>query len=230
MTSRPTSLTPLTWIELVVPDVDQVEGHYRDQFGWTAVRVGDRPRRYGWLAGSRIIAGARVPDPVAPTPPAWLPYVGCPDVPAMVARAVDAGAGVVMPPGRVSSGLTVAVVTGPCGEPLGLTSTGRPAPRRLVAGRAGSLVELNLVAAEVERSCLFYSVVVGWQWSRASGAVRSSDVGGVRLTIRPPASPSGDVLLRRWIPTFRSRRRVHRGHRPTPLQVVDPAGARYAVI
>jgi uncharacterized protein len=116
---KPTG-TP-TWVELMAPDLDAARDFYHAVFGWE-YDIG-APEYGGYTnarVGDRIAAGLGGPMPDAPpTPAAWSLYFATTDIEADVARAVELGAKVHVPPMNVAPFGSMAVLEDPTGAPFG---------------------------------------------------------------------------------------------------------------
>jgi predicted enzyme related to lactoylglutathione lyase len=116
------------WTELWTPDPAAAMSFYRDVFGYsvaTAPRSAARGDAYVLSAGGRARAGImRSPDSTLPA--VWIPYVRVGDVDAIVARAQQLGARVVVAP-QPHHRSKIAVLADPQGAPFAVADW-RPQP------------------------------------------------------------------------------------------------------
>jgi predicted enzyme related to lactoylglutathione lyase len=107
----------LQW-QIVTPTPDVLLAFYRDLFGWRATDAN--------ALGYRQVDTGRggLPGGVWPAPPGASTFVqlfvGVADVERSVAKAVELGATVLVPPTTLPDGDTMAVLSDPSGLPLGL--------------------------------------------------------------------------------------------------------------
>jgi len=106
--------------EGIAARLEEVE---EDEYG-EAMAEGDLPVVFFALyAGEKVRAG--IHQLPAEGPPHWLPYVAVRDVAEAVARAVELGAEVLLPPAAVNNG-EAAILADPTGAPFGVQQWPRP--------------------------------------------------------------------------------------------------------
>ena len=105
------------WDELHATDSDAAAGFYGDLFGWTASEFMEGYRMFN--AGETPVGGLmqeRGGSPVA----YWLAYFAVGDTDAAAAKAMELGAGVILPPESMENVGRYAVLTDPTGAAFGL--------------------------------------------------------------------------------------------------------------
>src|SRR5438477_353571 len=125
------------WHELMTTDPDAAARFYPAVTGWKVQTWEHNPAYRLWTMGGAPMAGLMaLPDHSRRmgTPPAWLSYVGVPDVDATVRQATSLGARTYAGPQDIPVG-RFAVLGGPCGE----RADGRPGgrPNRAMRRSAG---------------------------------------------------------------------------------------------
>jgi len=105
------------WDELHATDLDAAAGFYADVVGWTTSDFAEGYRVFS--AGETMVGGLmqqRSNSPVAN----WLSYFAVDDTDAMAAKAMELGAGVVVPPESMENVGRYAVLTDPTGAAFGI--------------------------------------------------------------------------------------------------------------
>jgi predicted enzyme related to lactoylglutathione lyase len=105
------------WDELHATDPDAAAGFYGDLLGWTTAQFMEGYRLFN--AGDAPVGGLmqeRSGSPVA----YWLSYFAVDDTDAAAARAMELGAGVILPPESLENVGRYAVLTDPTGAAFGL--------------------------------------------------------------------------------------------------------------
>lgn len=95
------------WSELITSDVDAAKAFYRQVFGWDAETQGEGPRAYTeWKLGGKSIGGmmAKTDDMPADMPSFWGVYFAVDDADASVARALELGGSLHIPPTDIDPG------------------------------------------------------------------------------------------------------------------------------
>src|SRR5918997_5821587 len=151
-----------TWIDLGIPDLDRAMQFYGALFGWE-FDVG--PAEYGHyttclLDGRRAAALAPNQDPAA-TEFWWNVYLATDDVDATVARAVEAGAGVVGGPFDIPEQGRGALLRDPVGAHFGLWE-GHGHVGCEVVNEPNALIRNDLVTADPGPARAFYAAVFGF--------------------------------------------------------------------
>lgn len=107
------------WYELMTTDLDAAAAFYRAVVGWSAEDAGQPDMRYTIMsAGDSMVAGMMtIPPEVSQAggPPAWLGYIGTPDVDAATANVKRAGGAVHRPPDDIPGIGRFSVVADPQG-------------------------------------------------------------------------------------------------------------------
>jgi predicted enzyme related to lactoylglutathione lyase len=109
-----------SWCELLTTDVPASKTFYGAVFGWTSNTVSAGDDEYTeWQVDGRSIAGMMQKPPMLPAevPPHWAVYFAVADTDAAVARVVELGGSVLMPPLDIEPG-RFAVVADPYGAPF----------------------------------------------------------------------------------------------------------------
>jgi hypothetical protein len=109
--------TLFVWDELHATDVEAARGFYGDLLGWTTQPFVEGYEAF--TAGETTVGGLmqeRGGSPVA----YWLTYFGVDDTDAVAARAMELGAGVVVPPESMENVGRYAVLTDPTGAAFGI--------------------------------------------------------------------------------------------------------------
>jgi predicted enzyme related to lactoylglutathione lyase len=114
-------------LELHTPELAQARALYAELFGWRAERVHTANGSYLALALGAALGGGLVDCPIER--PLWLPYVEVRDIERELARALAAGATVLLEPREGPAGWR-AVIHSAAGGELALWQFKRDAPRR----------------------------------------------------------------------------------------------------
>jgi len=109
------------WVELWAKDPGAMAKFYAGLAGYEVETMAAADRRPGYaLSSGGYLRCGIVASPSTSVPSAWLPYIRVSDIKAAIARAVQAGARIVLEPSpEVREGL-VGLITDPIGAPLGL--------------------------------------------------------------------------------------------------------------
>jgi uncharacterized protein len=203
------------WHDLITEDLDAARRFYGGLFGWSLesstaaggheyvlARNGDT-----YVAGL-IEAAAREDGKKVSR---WLPYISVSDVDSAVERALTSGGETVVSPRNVGFG-RVAAITDEEGAVVGLarSSIGDP-DDATTAGRIGSVVWNELLAANSTEAARFYERVFGYQ---ARGIERR---GGEYILLHASGDERAGVL-RKPVPEWESQWLTYFG-------VADPAAA-----
>lgn len=111
------------WVDLTVPNADEVRDFYRDVAGWTVSEVpmggyADYCMHPG--EGSDPVAGVCHAKGVnADIPPGWMIYITVPDVAESVRLCIEKGGQVIRAPKKAGSG-AMAIIRDPSGSVAGL--------------------------------------------------------------------------------------------------------------
>lgn len=157
------------WYELLTDDPGAASGFYTDLFGWgEELWEGDGEPYTVWSAGDRMMAGAmKLPEEAKAqgAVPAWLPYMGTPDVDATVDRARELGAHVHMEPTDIPSVGRIAVLADPQGASFAVF---RPEGEDGAHGPAappehGHFSWHELATSDWKGALDFYRELFGWE-------------------------------------------------------------------
>lgn len=154
------------WYELMTTDMDAADAFYRAVIGWRSQDSGMPGMRYTIMsAGDKMVAGLMtIPEEVraAGGRPAWLGYVGTPDVDAATDGVRQAGGTVYRPPEDIPNVGRFSVVADPQGAVFMLftpkDSDASPAP----PGTPGHVGWHELYAADWQKAFDFYASQFGW--------------------------------------------------------------------
>jgi uncharacterized protein len=151
-----------TWVDLITPDVESARAFYRTVFGWE-YDIG-APEYGGYTTarlGERSVAGLTAPPPGSPPmPAAWSLYFATNDIAADVARAVELGATVHVPPMQVGSFGTMAVCEDPTGAAFSFWQAGQHIGAQLT-DEPGSTAWYELYSPNAQRASDFYAALLG---------------------------------------------------------------------
>ncbi len=113
-----------SWNELVTTDVESASAFYTNLFGWSTVPFGQHYILFN--NGDQSVAGL-MKSPQPGRPAQWIAYVSVEDVDASVAKALDLGGRIVVPPMDIPEVGRIAVAQDPQEALIGLF---RPLPMR----------------------------------------------------------------------------------------------------
>lgn len=129
-TTMTTKNHPVVWFEVLGQDGARLQRYYADLFGWE-IKV-DGPLSYGEVntnpAGPRKGIPGGVGTPYAKTRPWVTIYVAADDVEGTLARAIELGGKVIMPPTTIPNGPLLAAFEDPEGHAIGLVKDMEAAP------------------------------------------------------------------------------------------------------
>src|ERR1700733_5595899 len=152
------------WHELMTTDTKAAAAFYPKVTGWKT-QAWDKDATYTlWVSGKGPFGGVRtLPDATRGSGPAWLAYVGTPDVDATVHSAQGLGARVLMGATDIPDTGRMAVLADPQGAAFALFSpTGASQ-----AGGGGSMSQEfswhELTTTDPVAALRFYSELFGWQ-------------------------------------------------------------------
>ncbi|HEY6866178.1 MAG TPA: VOC family protein [Candidatus Eisenbacteria bacterium] len=119
----------LCWTELMTPDVSGARSFYTGLFGWAPEDMAMGPMTYTvFKLGDKSKAGMMSLTPeMGPMPPHWLSYFAVKDSDATVAKAIMAGATVIVPPTDIPAVGRFAVLQDPQGAVFGILGATPPA-------------------------------------------------------------------------------------------------------
>lgn len=203
-----TSYEPGTfcWIDLGTPDQDDAGEFYGALFGWEQ-QEDENPEQTG---GYRVATlrdqaiGGVMKLMEEGQPPAWSNYVCVEDVDATVAKAKEAGGGVMFEPMDVMDYGRMAFIADPTGAALGLWQPGTNIGAGIVS-ETGAMNWNELNTRDVPAAKAFYADVFGWTYEdsefEGTGAYTAINlgeqtVGGILdVTDRVPAEAPAHWLV-----------------------------------
>jgi predicted enzyme related to lactoylglutathione lyase len=159
------------WYELMTTDLDAAETFYRAVVGWTAQDSGQPDMRYTIMsAGEKMVAGLMTLPPEvseAGGRPAWLGYIGTPDVDAATAGVKRAGGAVHRPPADIPGVGRFSVVADPQGAVFMLFTPNGGEASPVPPGTPGRVGWHELYAADWKTAFDFYAGQFGWTKDQA---------------------------------------------------------------
>ncbi|MER7759946.1 VOC family protein [Streptomyces sp. NPDC097619] len=252
------------WIDLGSPDLPATAAFYRAVLGWEFAPMGPEgpadgdggESGYGFFRkdGKTVAALGLLTEEGAV--PAWMVYFDTRDIEGTTAAVRAAGGEVRVEPGDVMGEGMLAQYTDPDGAQFAVWQPARTAGLELTSAD-GSLVWVELMSGDPERSIAFYRGLFGWRsqdmemgggmtyrvLSTAEGDLEDATFGGVA-----PAEAAGEETADRWVPYFAvadaddtvARARAAGGSVVMPATsldgvgrmawLADPAGAVFAVL
>ena len=238
------------WNELMTTDPEGAAAFYRAVVGWETRPWGHHVAYTLCVAPAGPVAGIMaLPEDARAmgAPPAWLSYVGTPDLDATISHATGLG-------GRVLKGVTViegagryAVLADPQGASFGIYTPVQSSPQPAVG--AGQFVWYELTSDDIDASLGFYRALFGWEEMQrmdmgAAGPYVLFGSGGMQrggLYRRPPGQGGANWLAYVQVPSVESataaavaaRARVLHGPADVPggriTMMLDPQGVAFAV-
>jgi len=167
------------WADITVTDLGPTQRFYGGLLGWQ-LRVGG-PETGGYVTATvdgHVVAGIKVAD--TPRPAGWCVYLATDDVAASVARAVDAGATVVVGPTSVLDLGRLAVLADPTGAVVGLWESGTRTGWELTDA-PGAFVWAEQMSTDPDTARRFYTALFGYDQTDMSApdfTYTSLSVGG----------------------------------------------------
>lgn len=167
------------WYELLSDDADAAQRFYGDVVGWTVSASGQPGMDYRILdAGDGQAGGLMQLTPEmrdGGARPAWLGYVGVPDVDAAVADWTAAGGSVRMPAMDIPEVGRMAMLADPDGVPVYVMRGAVDAPSTAFRVADARHVRWNEIAARDDKAALaFYAGRFGW---KVEGAMPMGEMG-----------------------------------------------------
>lgn len=238
------------WNELMTTDPEGAAAFYRAVVGWETRPWGHHVAYTLCVAPAGPVAGIMaLPEDARAmgAPPAWLSYVGTPDLDATISHATGLG-------GRVLKGVTViegagryAVLADPQGASFGIYTPVQSSPQPAVG--AGQFVWYELTSDDIDASLGFYRALFGWEEMQrmdmgAAGPYVLFGSGGMQrggLYRRPPGQGGANWLAYVQVPSVESATaaavaagaRVLHGPADVPggriTMMLDPQGVAFAV-
>ncbi len=183
------------WYELLTTDPDGAAAFYTEVVGWNVRSAGQEGMDYRLLASPDTDIGGLMTLPQgAPTPPAWLGYVGVSDVDAMAAKVKGLGGVVHMPPTDIPGISRFAMVADPQGAVFymmrGASDRESTAFKPMADGHCGWN---ELVTSDQDGALGFYDKLFGWE---KGDAIPMGEMGDYRF-INHRGQMIGAVMNRR---------------------------------
>jgi hypothetical protein len=155
------------WYDVMTDDVPATEAFYKAVVGWTTRDVSTPDASYTLLCVGETMVGGLMPIPkearAAGVRPAWMGYVGVPDVDDFAKRVAAAGGVVHRPPSDIPDIGRFAVVADPGGAGFILFAPNpHPTPPMVAPATPGHFGWRELRAGDGERAFAFYSGLFGW--------------------------------------------------------------------
>ncbi|MBO3095643.1 VOC family protein [Cellulomonas dongxiuzhuiae] len=150
-----------SWADITVTDLGPTQRFYGGLLGWQ-LSVGG-PETGGYVTATvdgKVVAGLRVSD--VPQPAGWCVYLATDDVEASVARAVGAGASVVVGPMSVLRQGRMALLTDPTGALVGLWESVEHTGWELTDA-PGSFVWAEQMSHDPDAARRFYTALFGYE-------------------------------------------------------------------
>jgi predicted enzyme related to lactoylglutathione lyase len=167
----PSSQSTFVWYELMTTDLEAAEAFYREVVGWSAQDWGQPGTSYKIMsAGDRSVAGLMtLPEEVraAGGRPAWLGYIGVPDVDTAAERLRQSGGKIHRAPADIPEVGRFAVVADPQGAMFMLFTPSRGPGEQAAPMTNGHVGWHELYAADGESAFDFYAGQFGWTKDQA---------------------------------------------------------------
>ena len=192
------------WYDVMTDDVPATEAFYKSVAGWTTRDASTPNAAYTLFSAREHIVGGLMPIPkdslAAGVRPAWMGYVGVPDVDDFAKRLAAAGGAIRRGPQDIPGVGRFAVAADPDGAGFILfTPNAGPTPPVVASGTPGHVGWRELRAADGERAFAFYSGLFGWTKAMAvdmgamgtyqTFAAGGEPIGGIMT--KAPGGPSG---------------------------------------
>ena len=151
------------WHELMTTDTKAAAAFYPKVTSWKTQSWDKDPSYTLWVGGNGPFGGVRsLPDAVRASGPAWLAYIGTPDVDATLQRAQGLGARVVMGASDIPGTGRMAVLADPQGAAFAIfTAAASPQPGSGSTPQEFSWHELT--TTDAVGALRFYGELFGWQ-------------------------------------------------------------------
>lgn len=150
------------WIDLATDDLAAAGAFYSSLFGWeieAADPDADHPYLHCHLDGAAVAALTGPPPPGAPA--AWTSYVAVEDADATTARAVGAGASVLVEPMDIPDSGRMAVLADPQGAVFALWQAADTIGAQRV-NDPGCLCNNELATTDLDAARAWYEALFGW--------------------------------------------------------------------
>jgi len=162
------------WVDISAQDFEAQSAFYEALLGWThddmPSGAGDTYRMF--YKGEHAVAGISQLPPemlAAGVPTAWNTYLATDDVDATVAKAVELGATIAMPPMTVGDSGRMAAIQDPTGAAVFFWKASSY-DASMTYYEPGTLAWSDLTTRDPEKAAAFYSALVGWEVELREGA------------------------------------------------------------
>ena len=158
------------WVDLFTSDPERTQAFYNELFGWTCETAG--PEYGGYFNFSKDgvqVAGGMRNDGDSGTPDHWSVYLASADAEATVEAAASRGSAVIVPAMPVGELGSMAVVTDPGGDAIGIWQPGLHKGFGIY-GETGTPSWFELHSRAYDASVEFYRDVFGWDTHAVSDA------------------------------------------------------------
>ena len=159
------------WYDVMTTDVKAATKFYSDVIGWTAADSGMPGMSYTLFSAGGVQVGGLMPIPedarAMGAVPAWMGYIGVPDVDAATKRLKAGGGTIKRPPADIPGVGRFGVVADPDGAGFILFSGTGAEPKTVPSGTAGHVGWHDLRANDGKKAWKFYSTQFGWTKTEA---------------------------------------------------------------
>lgn len=200
------------WLDISAKDLEAQSAFYTALLGWVGydVPLGEGQIYRMFYRDDHRVAGMSqlAPDLVAAgVPSAWNTYLATDDVDATVARAVDLGAAIAMPPMDVPGSGRMAAIQDPTGAFVFFWKPTAP-EESIVYSALGTLAWTDLNTREPEKAQAFYSALLAWEFKARDDAANPYWEIGVGGTGEGGMMPMPEMVPAEtpsfWMPYFGS--------------------------
>ena len=162
------------WIDISAKDLEAQSAFYTGLFNWVPVDVpfGEGETYRTFYKDGHLVTGISqlAPDLVAAgVPTAWNSYIAAADVDATVAKALELGANVAIPPMDVPGSGRMAAIQDPTGASIFFWKAEAPDEGRAYFG-PGLLAWNDLNTRDPLKAQEFYSALLGWDFKAREGS------------------------------------------------------------
>lgn len=166
-----TTACPFVWYELMTTDAEAAARFYSRVVGWQTADAGMPGPAYTLLKAGDVVVGGLMAQPAdvaqAGAPPAWVGYIGVPDVDAAVASITAAGGQQHRPAEDIPGVGRFAVMADPHGAVFVVfkdhSAPGAAPPAPAAADAPGAIGWHELMAGDLDSAWSFYSAQFGWR-------------------------------------------------------------------
>ena len=159
------------WFDLMTKDPEGAKAFYTSLLGWTTQPFGGDDSGYTmWNNGEIGVGGFMQLPPeaeAAGAPSHWIAYIATPDTDGSVARAVELGATVQVPPQDIPEAGRFAILRDPQGAHFALYTHGKEYSELSAEPKIGHFSWHELMTTDYAAACDFYCELCGWQKGEA---------------------------------------------------------------